>query len=401
MSTAHSDSLGFGPLAEDFSVLPTAKAASAVFSPFAAKGKGTVVSPQAGHIAIVGAGNAARSLACYLASRGYYPHLLVRSPEKVRNLAHERRIKCVGKIEGQFDIIEATAEPASMLDKCATVFVATTTGAYGEIAYRLAPHLTEQHEVILFSSKFAGVVEFKNALGPRREYPAIVETDSLFASRIQDDQSVWIRGFKQWTLFSSWNRSQTERNGAIMRRFFPGLECAENVVQRGLTDFGALAHPITMLVNMNNVDRDTGFLFYYEGFTSNTIILLEQLEEEFRAIARAYKTELIPMKELLNRYYGCDTSGNLLRAMQTVPNYSFSKAPGTIQHRFIEEDVASSLVPMQQLARIAGVSTPIVDSIINISSVMLRRDFASDGRTLAKLGWSGMSHVEILRAIYE
>jgi len=399
MSISHTDSLNFSPLAEDFSAFPSAKAGAVAAHPFTAKS--TVVAPAAGHIAIVGAGNAARSLACMLSSRGYFPHLLVRSPEKVENLALRKRIKCIGKLEGDFDIIEATTEPAAMLDKCTTIFVATTTGCYGEVARRLAPHLKEQHEVILFSSKFAGVVEFKNALGPRKEYPLIVETDSLFASRIQDDDSIWIRGIKEWTLFSSWNKSQSAKTSTIMKRFFPGLSEAENVVQRGLTDFGALAHPITMIANMNNVDRNTGFLFYYEGFTERTVILLESLEEEFRSLARAYETELIPMKELLNRYYGCDTSGGLLKAMQTVPNYAFSKAPGTMQHRFIEEDVSSSLVPMQQLARKANVATPIIDSIINISSVMLGRDFVNDGRTLAKLGWSGKSHAEILRAIYE
>lgn len=398
MSTIHSDTLNFSPLAEDYSAYSAATAAPALLQPFSAS---AVIAPQAGHIAIVGAGNAARSLACVLSSRGFYPHFLVRSPEKVKNLAERKSIKCIGKVEGDFSIVEATTEPAAMLDKCATIFVATTTGGYGEVAWRLAPHLREHHEVILFSSKFGGVCEFKTALGHRKEYPAIVETDSLFASRIQDDDSVWIRGVKNWTLYSSWNKSQTGRNASIMKRFFPGLQEAENVVQRGLTDFGAFAHPITMIANMNNVARNTGFLFYYEGFTERTLVLLEQLEEEFRAIARAYETDIIPMKELLNRYYGCDTTGNLLQAMRTVPNYSVSKAPDTLDHRFIEEDVSSSLVPMQQLAAIAKVKTPIVDSIINMSTALLGRDFVNEGRTIAKLGWAGMSHAEILRTIYE
>jgi opine dehydrogenase len=398
MSISHSDSLNFSPLAEDFSAYPAAKAAGLGPISFA---PATVVTPQAGHIAIVGAGNAARSLACVLSGRGFYPHFLVRSPEKVKALAERKSISCTGKVEGVFPIVEATAEPASMLDKCATIFVATTTGCYGEVARRLAPHLREHHEIILFSSKFGGVCEFKTALGHRKEYPAIVETDSLFASRIQEDESVWIRGVKQWTLYSSWNKTQTARNAATMRRFFPGLQEADNVVQRGLTDFGAFAHPITMLTNMHNVARNTGFLFYYEGFTERTLVIMEQLEEEFRGIARAYETDIIPMKELLNRYYGCDTSGNLLQAMRTVPNYSFSKAPDTLNHRFIEEDVSCSLVPMQQLAAKARVKTPIIDSIINMSTVLLGRDFAGEGRTLAKLGWTGMSHAEILRTIYE
>lgn len=393
------DSFNFAPLAEGLSSPPsTAQRASAVSHAFT---KTAFVSPAAGHIAIVGAGNAARSLACVLNSRGYSPHILVRNEKKVKQLAQNRSIRCTGKVEGDFSIVEATSEIGLMLEKCATIFVATTTDAYSEVARRLAPHLGPHHEVVLFSGKFAGVVEFKNALGRRKEYPTMVETDSLFASRIQEDGSVWIRGIKQWTLYSSWNKTQTGRAASIMRRFFPGLEEAENIVQRGLTDFGALAHPVTMIANMNNVDRDTGFLFYYEGFTPNTVKLLEQVEDEFRAIANAYKTDIIPMKELLNRYYGCDTSGGLLHAMRTVPNYSVSKAPGTLHHRFIEEDVASSLVPARELAAKANVATPIIDSIINISSALVGRRFQQDGRTLAKLGWNEMSHTEILRAIYE
>ncbi len=396
---SHSDSVNFAPVMGQCAVPLNQQvaASAAVVQPL----KESVLGRTAGHIAIIGAGNAARSLACVLASRGHSPHLLVRNPDKLQALTQRGSIRSSGKLEGDFSIVEVSTDFGSVLSNCATVFVATTTDAYSEIARRLAPHLTEHHEVILFSSKFAGVVEFKHVLGARSHYPAIIETDSLFASRIQEDDSVWIRGIKQWTLYSSYNNSKTSNNASTIRRFFPGLTAAENVVQRGLTDFGALAHPITMIANMNNVDRNTGFLFYYEGFTSKTVILLERLEEEFGCLARAYGTSVIPMKELLNRYYGCDTSGDLLQAMRTVPNYSFSKAPGTLHHRFIEEDVASSLVPMQQLARKAGIETPMMDSIVNLSSILLGREFGKDGRTLAKLGWDNLSHKEIMKAIYE
>ena len=262
---SHSDSFNFAPFSEGHtSSLAPARGFAPINHSFVAS---ALVAPAAGHIAIVGAGNAARSLACYLSKQGFSPHILVRSAEKVQNLAQRRSIVCTGKVEGDFAIVEATTEPAEMLAKCATIFVATTTDAYGDVARRLAPFLTEHHEIILFSGKFAGVAEFKTALGARSKYPAIVETDSLFASRIQDDESVWIRGIKRWTLFSSWNKTQTKRCSSIMRRFFPTIDEAENIVQRGLTDFGAFAHPSTMIANMTNVDRNTGFLFYYEGFT--------------------------------------------------------------------------------------------------------------------------------------
>lgn len=401
MSISHSDSINFAPVYNGGPIVPIPARIEAASVGL----RQSVLAPTAGDIGIVGAGNAAHSLACYLASHGFSPHMLVRSPEKVQGLMQRLTIKSVGKLEGNFSVVQVVTEAKKVLDQCNTIFIATTTDAYQQLGERLAPYLTPQHTVILFSSKFAGVVEFKNAISPtctrRNTMPSLIETDTIFASRVQDDESVWIRGIKNWTLYSSWNCSQTAKTGSTMRRFFPGLSAAENIVQRGLTDFGALAHPITMIANMNNVDRNTGFLFYYEGFTENTIVLMERLEDEFQKIAKAYRTSLIPMKDLLNRYYGCDTSGGLLEAMRSVPNYSVSKAPGTLQHRFIEEDVASSLVPVQQLAVKAGLRTPMIDSIVNMATILLNRDFASDGRTLGKLGWDHLNHDEILRTIHE
>jgi len=83
-----------------------------------------MLAPALGHIAIVGGGNAARSLACYLSKQGFSPHILVRSAEKVTNLSQRRSIVCTGKVEGDFSIVEATTDPGPMLSKCATIFVA-------------------------------------------------------------------------------------------------------------------------------------------------------------------------------------------------------------------------------------------------------------------------------------
>src|SRR5579885_722168 len=290
MAISHTNSIGFAPSMNDAEhgvvvadrVAIPAEKGDAHLQLSAA----CTAEPRAGAIAIIGAGNAARSLACYLARQGYSSQLLVRSPHKVTALMERLRITSRGQLEGEFEISKVSDDIESTLNKCRTVFVATTTDAYREIAFRLAPHLTPDHEVILFSSKFAGAVEFKNVLSMAiSDLPKIVETDAIFASRIQEDDSIWIRGIKKWTLYSSWNCTETERTAESILRFFPELGRADNIIQRGLTDFGALAHPITMIANMNSVDRNTGFLFYYEGFTEKTIILMERLEEEFCALA--------------------------------------------------------------------------------------------------------------------
>lgn len=350
-------------------------------------------------VGVIGSGNSARALACYLASRGHEVHLLVRHIERFPWLTSARALTATGKVEGTFALGGVTDEVRRFADAVDTIFVATVTTAYREIAARLAPQLESRHRLVLFSSKLCGSVEVEHALREHgvRAVP-VLETDALFACRIQEDHSIWVRGFKGWTLFSAPRHSHTRAWSPLMHHYFPGLEAARNVIQRGLTDFGALAHPTTMVANMNRVDRKEPFLFYQDGFTEKTVAVLEEVEKEFRAVAHAYDAPLVAMKDLLDRYYGCDAS-SLLTAMRTVPNYRLSWAPTTLDHRYLKEDVSCTLVPMEQLARKARVELPVVSSIIQMACDLTGEDLVSRGRTLARLGWEDRSHAEILRWI--
>lgn len=344
---------------------------------------------------IVGSGNSAHALAAYLAAAGCSVRMYSRSKVKADQLDLRREIYSEDRILGRFELAGAYSHPQEFVHNSRNIFVATVATAYKDVANTLAPYLTADHRVILFSGKFGGAREFQIELTKAgATLPQIVETDSLFACRLVADARVWIRGIKRWTLFSSITRSQTEAIAPVIQAYFPGLEPARNLIQRGLTDFGALAHAPIALTNMHSVDRAEEFLFYYQGVTERTVCILDQMEEEFRSIARAYGCDLIPMKELLNRYYGCDTT-NLYTAMRTVPNYRHSLSPKTLNHRFFFEDVACSLVPFEQLAKVASLETPILSSMIGLASCVVGENFRASGRTLDSLRLGDFSQSEI------
>jgi opine dehydrogenase len=347
-------------------------------------------------VGIVGAGQSAHALAAYLARQGHAVTIYARNPGKLAHLAATRVVQATGQVEGAFPIQAVTGDPATLAGACRTIFIATVTTAYPDVARTLAPHLTRDHVLVPFSSKLCGSLAIANALAAAGA-PAvpIVETDALFACRLTGDASIWIRGLKGWNLYACPRQSETLEFGGILRRYFPGLEPARNLVHRGLTDFGAVAHAVITLANISRIDRQDEFLFYYEGLSERTIVLLERMEAEFRAVAAAYDVELMPMKELLKRYYGCDDS-SLYRAMTTVPNYRHSLAPKTLDHRYMQEDVACTLVPLRELARKAGLETPLVDAVISVASVLAGQDYKAVGRHLGRLGCEGMSRQEIL-----
>jgi opine dehydrogenase len=352
-------------------------------------------------VGIIGGGNSARALAAYLSSQGHRVSMLVRDLGKLPGISQSLNVRASGKVEGRFNLHQVVTEPAVFLGQSDIIFVATVTTAYADVAALIAPSLEAHHKIVLFSGKLGGALLFARALKQANAPQCpVLETDSLFACRIQDDESIWIRGFKKWTLYSGTSRSITEKEGEIISRFFPDLEPARNIIERGLTDFGALAHAPVVIANMNAIDRQESFLFYYKGLTPRTVAILDRIEEEFNVVAEAYGASLIPMKELLNRYYGCDTS-SLHTAMQTVPNYRYSQSPPSLDHRFLIEDVTATLIPLQQFARLAGLSIPVVDSVVTLAGVLTGIDFASTGRTLAQYGLEGLSYEavnEILNA---
>ncbi len=345
---------------------------------------------------VIGTGNCARALAAYLSSQKHFVHFLGRTNEKLRFLGSEPQVIAEGKVEGTFPVRTFGCDAAEFCANSEVIFVATITSAYAEIAARLAPHLNQKHKIILFSSKLCGTLLFEEAIkAAGGVVPDVIETDALFAARVKEEEnSIWIRGFKQWTLFSSRTRSKTKQDAEILQQFFPKLSPANNIIQRGLTDFGAVAHAPIALANMNLISRQAPFYFYYEGMTEETIRLLEAVEHEFRLIAEAYGSELIEMKELLNQYYGCETS-SLYSAMTSVPNYRYSQGPSSLQHRFLHEDICSSLVPARQLAALARVKTPMLDSLVNMVSILTCRDLEKEGRSLQDLGLEGMSYEQV------
>ncbi len=344
---------------------------------------------------VVGAGNSAHALAAYLSLQGHQVHLYARDPGKIAHLSKALELRSRGQIEGVFPLRTAGTDPRRFAENSPTIFVCTTTNDYLDVVDQIGPYLQAGHELVLFSSKFAGSILVDHHLQrSRRTGVRVVETDALFACRLQEDRSIWVRGVKSWTLYSSPRASQTAANRDVLGRFFPGLEPADNVVQRGLTDFGALTHALTVLLNANRIDRKDSFLFYQNGFTERTVALLEALEQEFRAVAEAYDTSIVSASQLLNRYYGCQTT-SLLEAMKTVPNYRFSVSPESLHTRYLHEDVPCTLVPVSQLAHLAGVPVPVIDSVISMASIIANEDFMKTGRTLDRLGWGDFGPDEI------
>ena len=91
------------------------------------------------------------------------------------------------------------------------------------------------------------------------------------------------------------------------------------------------------------------------------------------------------------------TGADLHEAIHNQSGYYGIKAPSTLNHRYIFEDVPMSLVPIAALGQRYGVSVRGMDSIIRLACIMHRTDYWRRGRTLDKLGIEGLSVSELTR----
>src|SRR4029079_17623712 len=103
---------------------------------------------------------------------------------------------------------------------------------------------------------------------------------------------------------------------------------------------------------------------------------------------------------LLETYrLGGDTLAETFPRLTFAPTgrYQCRPPPRSMSHKYITEDVPCGLVPVSALGDAAGVATPVIDGLIALSSAMLGRDFAAEGRSLEHLGLVGCTAEEVRR----
>jgi opine dehydrogenase len=164
---------------------------------------------------------------------------------------------------------------------------------------------------------------------------------------------------------------------------------------------GAIFHPALTLLNAGWIESTHGdYQFYIDGVTPSVARMLEVLDRERVTVASALGIRARTALEWLKLAY--DTSGaDLHEAIHNQPGYYGIKAPATLNHRYLFEDVPMSLVPIASLGKRYGVSVRGMESMIQVASIIHRTDYWRRGRTVEKLGLDQWSVSELTRFVQE
>ncbi len=187
----------------------------------------------------------------------------------------------------------------------------------------------------------------------------------------------------------------------VLRPIYPQFVDGHNVLNTGLNNMGAIFHPGLTILNAGRIETTFGdFEFYIEGVSPSVARVLEVLDRERVTVASALGIRARTAMEWLQLAYNA-SGDNLYEAIHNQSGYYGIKAPATLNHRYIFEDVPMSLVPIASLANHYGVSVRGIDSIIRLACVIHRTDYWRKGRTLEKLGIQSLSVSELTRYVNE
>jgi opine dehydrogenase len=172
-------------------------------------------------------------------------------------------------------------------------------------------------------------------------------------------------------------------------------------MKTSLNNIGSIFHPAVTVLNAGRIESTNGdFEYYTEGITPSVAMILEKMDRERVNVAEALGFQAMTAREWL--YMAYDAAGRTLyEAMRNNRGYDGIMAPKTVMTRYITEDVPMSLVPIASLGKLCGVPTPIIDSIIMLSSILHNTDYWECGRTADRMGLTGMSIREIRSFITE
>jgi len=356
-------------------------------------------------LAILGAGNGGCAAAADLGRRGFEVRLWSRSPERLAPLRERGGVEYTGVLgEGFTPLGVITGDPAEAMDGAELVVLTVPAHAHEAIAAVVAPHL--EGEQLVLATPGHTLTLLPAALrrhGVRR--PVVSETGTLpYICRMAGPATVRITVASRHLAFAAFPARETERARARVAPAYPAIRPVPSVLDTVFLYGNAIHHPPAALMNAGRIEATGGdYHHYHDGISPAVGRLIDRLDGERRAVAAALGVETPRFVDHFFRMgYTTEAardSGLAYEAFHQSEPDRWIKAPPSLDHRFLEEDVPFGLVPLAELGRFAGVPTPGMDHLIHLAAVATGKDYRRNGLTLARMGLAGTSRAALRRLL--
>jgi hypothetical protein len=238
-------------------------------------------------------------------------------------------------------------------------------------------------------------VHFRTVFGDTN-CPVIAEVNNLsYDTRLTGPATVAIYGHNRVNIaFMPASRGTELIDG--LRRVHPFERVYTDVLEAGLSIVNPAVHSGPCLLNVTAIENSAKrpFFLYEHGVTPASSRLNLEIDNERKTIGRKLGYELTAIEDFSGLSQGY-TWQQLYMSIHGNIALTPISGPHDISSRYFTEDAPYGLVPWSNIGQAVGVPTPVIDSIVNIYSVLHERDWWREGRSADDLGLAGMSLEQI------
>ena len=332
-------------------------------------------------ITIIGAGNGGQAFAAYLSLKGHTVKIYDVMQDTVDKLNALGGILLEGHadITGFGKIALATTNMKAALQDAEVILVTLPSIYHKSTAEKMAPYLQDGQYLVLNPAAGLGILETKKALdenGCKADVKLACTSTLLFACRMVEVGRVNVSGQKTKFTAAALPAKDNQAFAELFADIIPEIDFSYDVIRVTLDNLNAIAHPGPTLLYTNVIERGLDFRYYLD-MTPTQGRLMDAMDRERVAIADAFG---IAVRSFVEEFKGM---------------YDGIGGQKTMKTRYFQEDIPYALEAFRAMAQVAGVQTPVIDSVVCLARAVV--DDIAEGRTAENLGIAGMSKEAFLK----
>jgi opine dehydrogenase len=353
-------------------------------------------------VAVIGAGNVGCALAADLGLRGVEVRLFNRSPGRLAAIADAGGITVTGQIEGFTALSLVTGSLKQAVEGARVVAVTVPTASLPAYAAALAEATTDEQMIWLNPGHSGGALYLAAALARagRGERAICQLTTASHISRLTGPATVRVF-LRSRASVAALPARHLQACHQRLDALLPGqFSQADSVLEADLANLNAILHPPGMVCNAGWIEATAGnFGFYAEGGGHAVARVMDAIDAERLALARALGVRAVPFAELFRQLGftagGPVPAGGAYHAIQHSELIRPIQSPPTLDHRYLHEDVGWGLVPWMHLAAAAGRPAPTIAAVTHLAAMINGIDYPREGLTLQRMGLAGKTPAQI------
>lgn len=292
-----------------------------------------------------------------------------------------------------------TDDAAEALAGSELVFINVPAMAVGSCLEHLAPHFSRDQVVVVTTSYWASFRyrDLLRATGAFDGTYTFVEMAIMpYLSGKIGPAAVEIGNWKRALYISAWPAGGNAAALAAIQKVYPQTHLCKNVIELNLRPGNPGVHvQITLPKAEFFFERARVFRFYGE-VSMCASKLTDAHDVDRMKVAAAYDCVTDTWPEDCHTIY--ELEGKNLYEQHGSPTDRHAQKWNQIGEieRLLVEDICYSFIPMEELARVAGLTTPVTTAMTDLTAVFAGYDYRAEGLTLEKLGLAGMSRGQII-----